>query len=292
MSTIKNKLTVNLTDADRKLFAGIEEPDLQLRDRSTITLLQTNSPQLIPGDKRSAPAGTVAGDFVARRLDGTQTVFKGRTGFMAQVIGFRLTHPEFEPNHGTERGRFVEDHGPQRPLDARFLYADRDGVEVTGWWRDNGNRILPTLIGLFLVEGAGYAMSFYRTTYAVGEEIASRASRLQVTIDGTTIASPVVGKFLIASELEKKGDRRWFKHKIGRVVKLGDDSGEVTLEEVRLAKGLRDSFKAGGEWMPLETPAPAMLRQAVEAQPPQWDEPPAHDDAGVVDIDPNEELPI
>jgi hypothetical protein len=139
MSTIKSIVT--LTDADRELFRGVEEPDLQLRDRSIITLLQTNSPQLIPGDKRFAPAGTMAGDYVARRLDGKQTVFKGQTGFLAQVIGCRLSNREYEANRGTERGRFVEDHGERRPLDTRFLYADRDAVEkrrlLAGKWQSD-----------------------------------------------------------------------------------------------------------------------------------------------------------
>jgi hypothetical protein len=249
ISTVKNKVIVNLTDADRKLFGGIDEPDLQLRDRSTITLMQTNSPQLIPGEKRSAPAGTTAGDFVARRLDGTQTVFKGKTGLMAQLIGCRLAHPEYEPSRGTQRGRFVHDHGERRPPDTRFLYADRDGVEKSGYYKENGNRVVPTITALLLVEGFGYALDFENTAYAVGQDLSSRAARLRVKIGDDVIGGPVVGKFLITSELEKKGDRRWFKSVIGPVYKLGEEKGP-TLEEVRFAKGLRDSFKAGGEWAP------------------------------------------
>jgi hypothetical protein len=292
ISTVKNKLMVNLTDADRKLLGGVDEPDLQLRDRSTITLMQTNSPQLLSGEKRSAPAGTTAGDFVARRLDGAQTVFKGQTGFMAQLIGCRLSNLEYEAGRGTERGRFVEDHGERRPPDTRFLYADRDGVEKTGYWRENGNRIVPTITALLLVEGFGYALSFYNTAYAVGEDLSRRAARLRVTIDGTVIASPVVGNFLITSEVEKKGDRRWFKPVIGSVIyKLGEEQGP-TLEEVRFAKGLRDSFKAGGEWMPLEPPTSPSSSPALVTERPDWDEPPPRGDDEITNIDPDDEIPF
>jgi hypothetical protein len=288
ISTIKS--TVSLTDADRELFRGVEEPDLQLRDKSNITLMQTNSPQLIPGEKRSAPAGTAAGDYVARRLDGTQTVFKGLTGFLAQVIGCRLSHPEYEPSRGTERGRFVEDHGERRPPDTRFLHADRDGVEKSGYWRENGNRIVPTITALLLVEGFGYAMNFYSSAYERGEELGSRAARLRVKIGDDVIASPVVGKFLITSELEKKGDRRYFKPKVGSIIyKLGEEQGP-TLEEVRFAKGLRDSFKAGGEWAPLEPPPPSSYPKLVTERS-NWDEPPRGDDE-ITSIDPDEEIPF
>jgi hypothetical protein len=134
-------------------------------------------------------------------------------------------------------------------------------------------------------------MSFYKTAQAVGEEVVSRASRLRVKLGDDVIASPVVGKIQIVSELEKGGDRRYFVPKIGRIVKLGD-SDEITLDEVRFGKGLRDSFKAGGEWLPEEPPEPPILRQSVEAQPPAWDEPPPHDDADIVDINPDDEIPM
>jgi hypothetical protein len=255
--------------------------------------LQTNSPQLVRDDKkRYAGPNAAPGDYVARRLDGTQTIFKGQTGFLAQVIGCRLQHPEYEPSRGTERGRFVKDHGARQPPDARFLYADRDGVEQTGWWRGNGNRILPTIIALLLVEGSGYAMSFYRSAYERGEDLSGRASRLRVKIGDDVIASPVVGKFHITSEVVKEGDRRWFKPVIGSVVyKLGEDQGP-TLEEARFAKGLRDNFRAGGEWAPLEPPAPPSSYPALVTEPPRWDEPPPRDDDEIVDINPDDEIPF
>jgi hypothetical protein len=289
---MKSTSTINLTDADRELFRGVEEPDLQLRDKSTMTLLQTNSPQLVRDDKkRYAGPNAAPGDFVARCLDGTQTIFKGTTGFLAQVIGCRLSHPEFEPDHGTERGRFVEEHGERRPPDAQFLYPDRDGVEKTGWWRPNGNRVMPTITALMLVDGFGYAMSFYRSAYAIGEELASRAARLRVKIGDDVIASPVVGNFLITSAVVKQGDRRWFKPLIGPVYKLGEEKGPL-LEGVRLAKELRDSFKAGGDWSSLEPPAAPTSHPAVAIERPNRDEPPPPQDDEIVSIDPDDEIPF
>jgi hypothetical protein len=151
---------------------------------------------------------------------------------------------------------------------------------------------VPTITAFLLVERAGYALNFYSSAFAIGEDLASRAARLRVTIDGVTIASPVVGNFHITSELEKKGDRRWFKPVIGRVIyKLGDEKSP-TLEQVRLAKGLRDTFKSGGEWMPLEPSTPSSSHPAVVTERPDWDEPPPRDDDEIVSIDPADEIPF
>jgi hypothetical protein len=294
---MKELKKILLTEADRQLFGDPDEPDIVLREKSVIGLMHPNSPQLLPGGKFSAPAGTVAGDFLARRADGTQTVYKGATGFLGQMIGVRYHSAEYEPDEGSERGRLVADHPGQTPqqLGGRFLRVGRDDTDKSGWHLGR-NRLIPTYDILFLIDKHGYVMSFYKTAEAVGEEIVRRASRLQVKIGDDVIKSPVVAKIQIISELEKKGDRRYFVPKIGRIIKLGE-SDEIALDEARSAKHLRDAFKAGGEWMPEEPPEPppAVLPSSYPAlvtEPPGWDEPPPHDDADIVDIDPEDEMPL
>jgi hypothetical protein len=287
---------VLLTEADRRLFGEADEPDVVLREKSVIGLMHPNSPQLLPGGKFSAPAGTAAGDFLARRADGTQAVFKGATGFQGQVVGVRYHTAEYEPDEGSERGRFVCDHSGEAPqqLGGRFLKAGRDDTDKSGWFLGR-NRLVPTYDVLFIIGGHGYVMPFYKTAEAVGEEIARRAARLQVKIGDVVIKSPVVAKFQIVSELEKKGARPYFAPKIGRILKLGE-SDEITMDEVRLAKQARDVFKAGGEWLPEEPPVPPAVASppsqypVLVTEPPSWDEPPH--DADIVDVDPEDEAPF
>jgi hypothetical protein len=295
MNAIKKQLLNSLADADRKLFGTADEPDVTLRERSVIGLMHQSSPQLLPGGPFSAPLGTVPGDFLARRADGTQTVYEGATRFMAQVIGVRYHSAEYEPDTGSERGRFVCDHPGETPqqLGARFLRADRDGVAKSGWCL-GANRLIPTYDILFLVDGHGYVMAFYKTAEMTGEEIARRASRFQVKIGNDTIKSPVVAKIQIISVLEKgKSGRKYFVPKIGRIVKLGE-SDDITLDEARKGKVLRDAFKVGGEWMPEEPPEPPPSSSSTSAviEPPVWDEAPPHNNDDIIDIDPDDEYPL
>ena len=86
--------------------------------------------------------------------------------------------------------------------------------------------------------------SFRSTSLAVGRELANRASRAKVTINGVEISGPTICILRLASRSEVRGPHRWQSPFCVPVGKLGEARGP-SLELVRQAAKLRSDFKAG-----------------------------------------------
>ena len=151
------------------------------------------SPELMAGGPRYAP-GAAIGDYVVPQ--GDRRVVFGETGFVAQVIGFNLSHPEYTVGVGAgdDRGQLVDDHGRQAPEDMDFFktaggVSKKIGpysaglVAKTGHYRivdgKPGNKVVPTITAYcWSTATASYAM--YGTAFAAGRDLAARIERLRV----------------------------------------------------------------------------------------------------------------
>ena len=71
----------------------------------------------------------------------------------------------------------------------------------------------------------------------------------------------------MTSQLERRGDYRWYKPLATLLGKFGEPNGP-TIDEVRLGAQLRKAFKTGASWdAPLEPPAPPNPSAQIERQP-------------------------
>ena len=81
---------------------------------------------------------------------------------------------------------------------------------------------------------------------------------------GDDIANPVTRKWRMTSQLERRGEHRWYKPLATLLGKFGEPNGP-TIEQVRLGAQLRKAFKDGMGWeAPLEPPTPPDLSAPVE----------------------------
>jgi hypothetical protein len=249
--------TSGLTAADAALLTG-DTPDLLDRDRPKVSLIQTNSPELVPGEKRHV-AGAVAGGFVIPHGDERKPV----SGFTFMLLKLERVFNEYQPG----RGSFVAAHA-EKPRGAVWLDAKRDGVEKTGLVLQNGNRVVETISAYILIDGRQPGVfDFYSTALSIGRDLGKQAYRLRVNIDGTEHRSYTLGKWRMGSTLEKKDNDRYFKPVVTLLGKLGEPEGP-TIEAWRFAQKLRLSLKAGNpDWVPAE---------AIEPPPPPREEWPAH----------------
>ena len=95
--------------------------------------------------------------------------------------------------------------------------------------------------------------AFRSTSSVVGREMLNRAFR---KVQGEDITNPVTRKWRMTSQMERRGDYRWFKPVATLLGKFGEPNGP-TIEQVRLGAQLRKAFKDGATWeAPLEPPEP------------------------------------
>jgi hypothetical protein len=255
---------IHLTAEDRagSIDNGHDTP---FRDRQSVTLCHGMSPELMVGGSRFTP-GAAIGDYVVPQGD-KRVVFRGSTGFAAQIIGFDLSHPEYTVGVGAgDRGVFVCDHGRQGPEDMRWFKEGEKNVAKQGYYRVNGgqpgNKVVPTITAYMLVNGHGVAYAMYGTAYPIGRDLVTRAERLRVKATGPDgkpeeLKGCTLGKFLFTSRFEKKAYT--YPVPVAEILgKLGE-AGGPTLEEWRKIQPLRQAFKEGGNWVPaeaLDPPAP------------------------------------
>jgi hypothetical protein len=265
-----------LTPEDIALAEG-DAPDLAIRARSKITLVQSNSPELIPGDKRYVP-GAAVGSFIVPQGDGREAVAK--VDFVA--VGFSDYFDEYLPN----RGPYVTTH-LRKPPGAVWLNAKRDNVEKTGLWLPNGNRVVEVLlVYLVMTGGVGASFAFYGTGFPVGRDFSDRAASLKATVGTASVHSCTVGKWRLTATFEKDGDLRWCKPAVSLLGKLGEAKGP-TIAEWRQAQTLRRAVKDGAPWQEAladfsvqSTPAKPKLT-VVDNDKDLWDE-------GPPPVDPND----
>src|SRR6516165_7586264 len=163
-----------LTDEDRALVEG-DSPDLPSRERKKIALIQSNSPELVIGDRRYIQGASI-GSFAIPGVDGRVVV----ASFEAIAVGFSRRFDEYMPN----RGNFVDTY-PVKPADCIWLDKKKDGVEKTGNWRKNGNRIVEVITAyLLLNNGLGGTFDFYGDALKIGRDFSSRAGGLKATVGG------------------------------------------------------------------------------------------------------------
>jgi hypothetical protein len=223
-----------LTPEDRALAEG-DAPDLVSRDRKKVTLVQTNSPELVVGDRRYVE-GARAGGFVIPCGDTRVPV--ASVEFVA--VGFAKRWDEYFP----ARGQFVDTY-PVRPADAVWLDAKRDNVEKTGLWRRNGNRVVEVVACYMLLGSAdGGVFDFYGGAFPIGRAFSDRAGSMKATVGGDEIHSCTVAQWGMTSNYRKEGDRRWFEPVVSLLGKLGEPKGP-TIAQWRTAQTLRRAFRDG-----------------------------------------------
>ena len=135
-----------------------------------------------------------------------------------------------------------------------WLPAHESPDGKAGLFLPNNNRIEQTVSAFMLVldgeegeesvEPYPAVFSFRSSSLAVGRELANRASRAKVTINGVEISGPTIAIWRLASRSEVRGPHRWQTPFCVPVGKLGEARGP-TIEIARMAKKLRDDFKAG-----------------------------------------------
>jgi hypothetical protein len=211
----------------------------------------------VPGDKKFIP-GLGVGDFAVPHGEGGHKIFKGSAGFVAMIVGFDREYVEYLPN----RGPRVRSHGVDQPVEAKWLDRVRDGVEKTGLWMPNGNRVVGFVHAYMIVDGFAAVYDFYSSAYPIGVDLADRAQRLRAKteIDGKPeiVKGCALGKYLFKSFLDRDGDMRWYKPSIPIIGKLGEARGP-TIDEWRYIQGLRRAHKQGLEWMPDGPPDPPAI---------------------------------
>ena len=271
-----------LTAADKEMARG-DSVDLPFYERSKVVVVQTNSPELVYGDKRYVE-GAAAGDFVATFGD-ERVLFKGPTGFLCQVIGFSRAFNEYLPNHGS----FVTAHD-EKPGDTQWLKVSQ-GVPKEGLYRVGGegvlgNHVVEMVYSYLLIGKRGAVFAFYGTACPIGHDFANRAQRIVVKVDDEELRGCTLAQFQFTSYLDRKGDKRWYKPNVTRAAKFGEPNGP-TLEQWRFAQKVRQAFKQGLDWVPqkgIDPPVPPPEIEAprhgsvnVGSGPDAWDSPPAPD---------------
>ena len=242
MSSLKD-----MSPEELAALVGDGTPDLPPASSNSIMLLQPNSPQL-SSSSDSYAEGAAAGDFLSY-AQGRPIVIDGSSGFNFVPIGFELSWPEFAPN----RGGFVTNH-PEKPASAVWLPAHKSPDNKAGLFLPNGNRCEQTITVFMMiipdeedresVEPYPAVFSFRSSSLAVGRELANRASRAKVTINGVEITGPTICMWRLASRSEVRGPHRWQTPFCVPAGKLGEARGP-TIEIARMAKKLRDDFKTG-----------------------------------------------
>ena len=256
---------------DYKRVHGGDGRDTPFLGKQSVVLTHGMSPELMVGGPRFVRNAKI-GSWVVPQGD-ARVPFDGETGFVAQIIGFDLSHPEYTVGIGDDRGVFVCDHGRQAPKDMKFLYAADGRVKKSGHYRveidgQPGNKVVPTIGVSMVVNGYGVVYDAYGTAFAPTKELVIRAERLRVKVevDGKAeqLRGCTLGKFRFTSRFEKKA-YTYPVPVMTLIGKLGEADGP-TIEEWRLALDLRQAFKEGLDWVPneaLDVPAPP-----AEALPP------------------------
>jgi hypothetical protein len=261
---------VGLTPDDLALIAG-DSPDLAVRAKSKVTLCQTNSPELAPGDKRQVKGATV-GSFVVP--SGDERVAVDHVDFI--VVGFSHYFDEYLPS----RGPYVATH-LKKPPGAIWLNAKRDKVEKTGLWLPNGNRVVEVILAylLLLPDRQGASFAFYGSGFPIGRDLSDRAASLKATIGAESVSACTLGKWRLTATFEKdtESDHRWCEPAVTLIGKLGEPKGP-TVAEWRLARTLRRAIKDGTPWQEAQTsllpqPEPAKPKLAVVEPTPTFVEP-------------------
>jgi hypothetical protein len=253
-----------LTPEDLALVAG-DSPDLEVRARSKITLVQTNSPELVPGDKRHVP-GAQVGMYVVPSGDGGRVAVQ-QVDFV--VVGFSHYFDEYLPN----RGPWVRPH-LKKPSDAVWLDAKRDkNVEKTGLWLPSGNRLVEVILTyMVLTGGQAASFKFYGTGFPVGRDLSDRAASLKAMVGAASVHTCTVGKWRMTSTFEKEADMRWVKPHVALLGKLGEPKGP-TIAEWRQAQTLRRAVRDGTPWQEaltsLAAPAATAKPKLTVVEPPK-----------------------
>jgi hypothetical protein len=249
---------VGLTPEDLALVAG-DSPDLAVRTRSKIVLVQSTSPELVSDDKRHVKGATV-GSFVIPQ--GDERIAVPHVDFIA--VGFSHYYDEYLPERGP--GSYVDTH-LKKPPAAIWLNKKRgDKVEKTGLYLPNGNRVVEVILAYLVLNGGqGASFAFTGSGCSVGRDLSDRAATLQATVGTSTVHSCTVGKWRLTSTFEKDGDNRYCKPYVARLGKLGDGSGKgPTVAEWRAAQTLRRAVKDGMPWQEALT---GVLAQPALAAP-------------------------
>ena len=254
--------TALLSEEDRALLNETSAPDLPSEMKNLIVHVQANSPELVAGDPKEyvGPSGerAFAGDWLLPR-DGGRILVKGAVGYEFLVVAGDRVFVEYKQ----ARGGWVADH-LEKPNDAIWFEKDESPDGKAGLYRvgvdgQPGNRVEETIYAHELIlpkdGGAPFTatQAFRSTAITVGRELMNRVSRKS---PGGEVANPVLFKWLMSSQLERRGDYRWHKPLATLLGKFDEPNGP-TVEEVRLGAQLRKAFKTGASWeAPLEPPAP------------------------------------
>jgi hypothetical protein len=230
---------VGLTPDDLALVAG-DSPDLAVRARSKITLVQNNSPELVSDDKRYVK-GAQVGWFAVP--SGDERVAVEKVDFIG--VGFSHYYDEYLPERGP--GSYVRPH-LTKPPGAVWLDAKRDGVKKTGLWLPSGNRLVEVILAYMVLNGGqGASFAFYGSGFPVGRDLSDRASTLKATVGTSSVHTCTVGKWRLTATFERDGDMRWCKPAVALLGKLGEPKGP-TVDEWRQAQTLRRAVKDGASW--------------------------------------------
>jgi hypothetical protein len=238
-----------LTPSQRALLQGVAIPDLALSQLPPAKLLQVNSPELLDSpDNPSFVEGAIAGGFVVPTRDGR--IFLPRYHF--GIFGWGREFAEFEPRvDGNDQ--FVESHA-EMPKDA--FWRGENGKKVCRRGEgDDGNIVREVITCFQRCEETGQMcrFNFSKTALRIGRELANSSQRL--TLEGEQgVKGAVLGRYSMASRLERKDTRRWYAPVPTLLGKLGQKDGP-SLETVLALAELRQAFKQG---LPtaLDPPAP------------------------------------
>jgi hypothetical protein len=246
--------------------------DMPLQEyQPAIALLQSNSPQLIRGNKA----------FVANAMAGTYLVPVGDGGIVLEsldflLLRFVLNHPEFQKGG---IGGPIHDYGVDKPRDADFHYA-HEGYPRSGHYLPSGNEVVPTITAymLAMIEGRLYPniFRFTHSAHTIGKNLYFRTEKLKAAVDGKEERGCAVGKYRLTATLRTDGGRSWFQPVCTVLGKVGEDRGPA-LEQARCAIGVREALLAGADWASLELPAPAATPSLPKPESDGPPEPPPRD---------------
>jgi hypothetical protein len=280
---------VILATSDVALIAG-DTPDLPTTGSAVAKLLAPLSQELDTSSD-SFLAGAHAGDFVIYTGGSDPVVINGAAGFSCMVVGLERVWIEYG------KGDIVRHR--KKPSDAVWLDRGEMGVERPGLYRIGpdgkvGNRVAETVIAYLLVDGIDevVAYNFQSTALKVGNAFIDMAQRLAIREgpDGLRwVTGCTLGRFRMTSRTTGEGARRWHLPKVALIGRLGEEGGP-SLEEWRLAQGLRIAAKAPAPVPLASVPAaPALPAAPAPAAPASDSEAPLPDDdpnirpEGVVD---------
>jgi hypothetical protein len=215
------------------IVQGEFEPDLPFHDQQhPLVLLQALSPQVISGD----PCGAMAGMFTGRL--GDEQVLLAE--FTLQLVGFILSHPQFAPDQKAP----IADYGVTMPCEARFHYA-QEGYPRSGFYLPNRNQVVPTITAWILVNHDGLqhpsALRFSRSSYRIGRELYTRASKLKAVVEGEQVRGCPLAKYSMTAVPETRNSKTYFVPKPTLLGVVGEPAGP-TLPEFRFADQLRRAF--------------------------------------------------